>query len=105
MGSFGIYAALKYRAQQRQERQTAKRPQTSVTFLEGWDNRDIAQYLEKNQITSSADFLDSVKKFDSSNYQDLSTKPQNQGLEGFLFPDTYFIPKNPPAGQNISNII
>jgi UPF0755 protein len=105
LGCFGIYGALKYRDQIRQERQASKAPQTSVTFLEGWDNQDIAQYLGKNQITSPADFLAAAKKFDSSSYQDLSTKLQNQGLEGFLFPDTYFIPKNPPAGQNINTII
>jgi len=105
LGGFGICGALKHRDEVRQERLTAKAPQNSITFLEGWNNRDIAQYLEKNQITSSADFLVGAKKFDASNYPDLASKPQTQDLEGFLFPDTYFIPKNPPADKNISEVI
>jgi UPF0755 protein len=105
LAGFGIYGAIQYRDQARQQRQTAKAPQATITFLEGWDNNNIAQYLEKNQVTSSASFLAATKNFDSSNYPDLSSKPQTQGLEGFLFPDTYFIPKNPPVGQDINNII
>jgi UPF0755 protein len=105
LGGFGIYGALKYRDEARQERLSAKAPQKTVTFVEGWNNNDISDYLQKQDIASSADFLTAVSKFDVSGYEALSSKPQTQSLEGFLFPDTYFIPANPPAGQNISDII
>jgi UPF0755 protein len=105
LGAFGISSALKARDAAREQRLKAKAPQTSITLLEGWGNQDIADYLEKNGIASSTTFLADAKNFDSSNYQDLASKPKTQDLEGFLFPDTYFIPETPPVGQSISNVI
>jgi UPF0755 protein len=105
LGAIGLYGALKYRSQLREERQTAKAPQTGVTFIEGWDNHDIADYLQKQGITGSADFLFSIKNFNATKYNSFLPKEANGNLEGFLFPDTYFIPKSAPAGQNISDII
>lgn len=104
-GCFGIYEAIKYRDQARQERLTAKRPQTSITFLEGWDNSDIADYLQKQGIVNRTDFLSYAKNFNTIEYDSFLPKETSGNLEGFLFPDTYFIPKNPPTGQNISDII
>lgn len=105
IGAVGLYGALKYRAQLRQQRQIAKAPQTSITFLEGWSNREIADYLQKQGIVSSSDFLSAVKNFDTIEYDSFLPKDTKGNLEGFLFPDTYFIPKTAPAGENISNII
>jgi UPF0755 protein len=105
LGGVGIYGALKFRDQIRQERLTAKAPQASVTFLEGWSNNNIADYLQKQGITSSADFLLSLKNFNTAAYQNILPKEADGSLEGFIFPDTYFIPQNPPAGRNIGDVI
>jgi len=105
IGAVGLYGALKYRDELRQARQTAKAPQNSITFLEGWNNTDIGGYLQKQGIVSSADFLLAIKNFDTSAYDSFLPKEAKGNLEGFLFPDTYFIPKNPPAGQSLSDII
>lgn len=108
LGGSVIYGRLKYREQLRQlalQKQNEKAPQTSITLLEGWDNQDIANYLEKNGITKAADFLSAQKNFDVSDYPLLATKPQSSDLEGFIFPDTYFIPKQPSSGININSFI
>lgn len=105
-GVLGFYKIFKYRAEKRLGRQNAKAPQISVTFLEGWGNRDIADYLQKNGIVSSADFLAAAKDFKLEGYPILASKPQTSGLEGFLFPDTYFISKNlSPGAETGSKII
>jgi len=105
LGGFGIYGALRDRDIARQQRLTAKAPQSAITFLEGWDNREIADYLKKQGIINSTDFLSAVKKFNAANYDASLPKEANGNLEGFLFPDTYFIPANVQVGQNISDII
>lgn len=54
-----------------------------ITILEGWRAQEIAQHLEKENITQAASFLQIV----SANR-----------LEGFLFPSTYFFePESDPA--------
>ncbi len=45
-----------------------------ITIPEGWANKQIAEYLAKNNIVDKDDFLSSA-----------------QGKEGYLFPDTYRI--------------
>lgn len=82
------------------------RPEKSVTLLEGWTNKDMAQYLEKQGIWQAEDFLELVgfprvdysqekdlpKPLDYSDKFDfLKDKPKNVGLEGYLYPDTYRI--------------
>jgi UPF0755 protein len=105
LGGFGIYGALKSRDEVRREKLTAKAPQATITFVEGWDNKDIANYLQKEGITSSADFLSSVKNYDPAKYKGILPKEAGGSLEGFLFPDTYFIPAKAGPGQNINDII
>jgi UPF0755 protein len=105
LGGFGIYEAYLYRQTLRQERQTTKAAQTSITLVEGWTNRQIADYLQNKGIVSSSIFLDNAKYFDTSSYPILKDNPTGAGLEGFLFPDTYFIPTSLPTSQNISQII
>ena len=58
LGGFGIYEAYLYRQNLRQERQTAKAAQTSITLVEGWTNGQIADYLQNKGIVSSSIFLD-----------------------------------------------
>lgn len=83
----------------------AKAPQTSITLIEGWNNRQIANYLQSKSITSPADFIALTKSFEISGYPILSGLPAGADLEGFIFPDTYFIPAIAPSGTDISTII
>ena len=78
-----------------------------VTVIEGWTIRNIAQHLEGKGIVQSEEFME-VAGFSgidyrstrdvprptdfASDYELLDDKPNYVGLEGYLFPETYFIP-------------
>lgn len=69
----------------------------TITIVEGWNLRDIAQYLEEKGIVKSEE-LERVgggsgegRGLFSRDFGFLSDKPKNSGLEGYLFPDTYEI--------------
>ncbi len=63
-----------------------KASESSVTLLEGWTAQQMADYLEEKGLTTAESFMDCVEhctirmKFLPGDY-----------LEGFLYPDTYFI--------------
>ncbi|PIZ74084.1 endolytic transglycosylase MltG [Candidatus Peregrinibacteria bacterium CG_4_10_14_0_2_um_filter_43_11] len=63
-----------------------KTEELAVTVLEGWTANQIGEQLEKIGVTTQKDFMECVKTcvfvFDFL--------PKN-GLEGYLYPDTYFI--------------
>ena len=65
----------------------------TITVIEGWDSRDIADYLESKQVYDKKEFLDLVSSttFNES-FSFLTDKPKSLSLEGYLFPDTYFMP-------------
>ena len=68
-----------------------------ITLLEGWDISEIGDYLESENIVSKSDFIKATQTTDThliipdKDYDFLSDKPKDQGLEGYLFPDTYRI--------------
>lgn len=87
-------------------------PDTTIRIIEGWDMADIATNLEMDEkrneqpsVVSAQTFLSEAKKFDASKYPLLSSRPNGATLEGFLFPDTYFIPQKAPTSTTISAII
>ncbi len=57
-----------------------------VTLLEGWTIEQMAEYLEKNDLTTAESFLDCVKNC----VFDFNFLPDGY-LEGYLYPDTYFV--------------
>jgi len=70
----------------------------AVVIPEGWTLKDIANLLEKKQLADKYKFLDLC--YDQSFIKNiLPTKPPN--LEGYLFPDTYFLYR----GMNEEEII
>lgn len=74
-----------------QEKETALADR-SVTVIEGWNNQQIAEKLATSQLGFTAkDFLKTANnpKQDQTKYQFLADRPDNAGLEGYLFPDTY----------------
>jgi len=81
----------------------------NITFIEGWNLRDIRNYLEEQGIKEVGDLyalagfpavdyntvldLPTRKDF-SGEFEFLESKPKNLSLEGYLFPDTYRIYKD-----------
>ncbi len=77
----------------------------NITFIEGWTIRDMAKYLEREEISKEDDFfsivgiskpqanLIGVEERNSIDLSDefliLKDKPIDSSLEGYLFPDTY----------------
>ncbi|MGH2461387.1 MAG: endolytic transglycosylase MltG, partial [Chloroflexota bacterium] len=67
-----------------------------LTIPEGWRGLEIADALDRNQITSRDDFLRAMARPDFPLPANLRGLPAGQSLEGFLFPDSYrFSPKTP----------
>jgi UPF0755 protein len=77
----------------------------SLTFIEGWDLRDIAKYLVRERVIQSPEELYKVTGVPARVYVSgvgapertlpdidlLETRPENISVEGFIFPDTYRI--------------
>lgn len=109
-GGLGAYAIskLKAREQYRQavlKKEAEKAPETKITIPEGWTILDIAEYLEKNNIVTSKEFLSETENFKLTNFQKINEKPSNSSLEGFLFPDTYLIAKSLALKESVSSAI
>lgn len=60
----------------------------SVTIPEGYTLAQIAELIEKKNLTSKEEFLQIANNF-PPDYDFLKSRPANKSLEGFLFPDTY----------------
>jgi len=91
-----------------------------VTIPEGWNLRDIGFYFENlgmfqaEEIWEIAGFPATVYKEGinlpkprdfSQKYSFLKEKPTNIGLEGYLFPDTYFISKDVTVDEIITMML
>ncbi len=63
-----------------------------VTIVEGWDIKTMAQYFDDKKIFSKKDFITATQKDFSSQFAFLQSKPKKFNLEGFIFPDTYYLP-------------
>ncbi len=63
-----------------------------VTFIEGQTADDLANYLAGKHIYTKAEFNLAIQRDYSKEFAFLKGKPQNVSLEGFLYPDTYYVP-------------
>ena len=64
----------------------------AVTVREGWRAEEIAVLLDKLEIAKRDDFLALVQS-GSARLASLPVKPPVPSVEGYLFPDTYLVPK------------
>jgi len=72
------------------EKLSSEQGEMWITILEGWRLAEVADYLaEKSHIEKGA-FLDCAKNCEFE-HEILSSLPEDQSLEGYLFPDTYII--------------
>jgi len=62
-----------------------------LTILEGWNLKEIGEYLEEKGTCLAEEFFELVKKDFSNDFDFLKDKPKNINLDGYLFPDTYYI--------------
>ena len=78
-----------------------------VKIINGWNLKDIATSFQKNNISSSKDFLSLVESpvnkwvFNFDKPSLLSDIPRGHDLEGYIYPDTYRVYNN----ASISDIL
>jgi|SRR3989344_6593147 len=65
-----------------------------VVIIEGWDIKDLSEDLDENHIYSKESFILATKKDFSDTFIFLKDKPKNMSLEGYIFPDTYYVAEN-----------
>ena len=77
------------------------------TVVEGWSVTDIGKSLEESGIVKSREFLQAALPsplagglLSSGEFAFLAQVPRQNGLQGFLFPDTYFF-RNQSSGEEI----
>lgn len=78
-----------------------------ITFPEGWTAKDMAERLDQNGF-SGTDFLQLVNQPTQAlkdEFPFLKEIPRSGTLEGYLFPDTYFIAKDASAEAIIEKML
>lgn len=77
-----------------------------ITIREGFTIRNIADYLEREGIVTAEEFRYTVENvtFRHPFLQDVPSRDENQ-LEGYLFPDTYFIAPGESAESIASRML
>lgn len=66
--------------------------QRAILLVEGWDRRLMAQAFDKNNLDGSQFLsLTADKSAWEADYDFLIDAPASASLEGYIFPDTYFI--------------
>lgn len=75
--------------------QHARVEEIVVTIPEGWRAEQVAEFLEKQDIMDGDKFMEMVESGGDFDYDFLRDRPAGSptSLEGFLFPETYRIPK------------
>lgn len=81
--------------------QVVEAQEITIQIKPGWRIEEVASYLQDQGLTTAKEYLDrSLVKNYQSDYDFLSSEPPfsvpaEASLEGFIFPDTYFLPENP----------
>ena len=78
-----------------------RQDQVSVTIPEGWTAGQIAAHLERKQVTDRDGFLAAVRS------PELLSRFGIPGttLEGYLFPDTYYLSQNMPPDLIVAEMV
>ncbi|MCK5122826.1 MAG: endolytic transglycosylase MltG [Candidatus Pacebacteria bacterium] len=80
-----------------------KSDQIKITIPEGFLNKEIDERLASNNLIKKGEFVkfDEDHNLDLLRYSFLEDKPENIGLQGYYFPDTYIYYKD----STIENIV
>jgi UPF0755 protein len=73
----------------------------SVTFREGLTMFEMAEVFERSGLGSAADFLAAARKRTLIEARD----PHARSLEGYLFPDTYALPRSSDADDLVAAML
>lgn len=73
----------------------------SLTVIEGWSNRQVADYLDQRNIFAREEFEAAL----GADYEFEFEAAKKFGYEGFLFPDTYAISKNAQPSDLITKML
>jgi len=83
-----------------------------ITIIEGWNISEIAEYLEEQGLVPNRESFVAIASVSDSRtiiadkaYSFLNDKPAGQGLEGYLFPDTYRIFEDAEAADIIERML
>lgn len=76
-----------------------------ITIPEGYTTKQIAAYLEVKGIVKAQEFIDEANNgtFEYDFLKDIPTR--NNRLEGYLFPDTYFLSEDATAHDIINKML
>ena len=79
----------------------------TITIREGWTIEDMANYFESRGFFTAEEFIYATQTstFAISFLNHVPDLPGRTRLEGFLFPDTYFIPINPSPQDIIRRML
>ncbi len=72
-----------------------------VTIPEGWTSSKIARHLEAEGVCSASDFMAAARSPELLSQFGVPGK----SLEGYLFPDTYFVPRPFPAATFVQIMV
>ena len=72
-----------------------------VTIPEGWTMSRVADLLESHEITRKSDFVEAGQDIEILNALGIG----GQSAEGYLFPDTYLLPKDYPAEKVLKVLV
>ena len=78
----------------------------TITILPGWNTYDIDDYLyRKDIIVNPGDFLLALRDNFTKYQHDYPFLEGTESLEGFLYPDTYRVPKNATADTIVRKLL
>lgn len=80
--------------------------QETVTLLEGWTRQLMGGALDKKGLSGSDFMSQTARKTDyQATYDFLLDAPVSASLEGYIFPDTYYVDKYTSVGNFISKTL
>ena len=81
------------------------RPEKVVTIIEGWNVKQIDQYLSGQGIALDHKISNFKVKDYQADYSFLTDAPTNDSLEGYLFPDTYRVFASTTADEIVRKML
>lgn len=103
-GTWLLFRAYQNNRAERIARLQQQAEETTITIIEGWNDSEIGEYLEKQGLFTKSEFLKALDNFDTSKFP-LIKRPAKASLEGYLFPDTYRVSKTSTPEEIISKML
>lgn len=85
--------------------QIVARPEKVITIIEGWNIKQIDNYLSEQGVSIDKRVADFKVRDFKSDYDFLADAPAGASLEGYLFPDTYRVFASTTADEIIHKML